>query len=86
MPVLEAMGQGTPVITSRGTATAEVAGEAGVLVDPTDVDELAAAIASLSGDAGRRDTMGSAARDRAREFSWQRTAALTTAVYDEVSN
>ena len=42
MPVLEAMGQGTPVITSRGTATEEVAGDTGVLVDPSDVDELAA--------------------------------------------
>ena len=38
LPVLEAMAHGTPVVTSRGTATAEVGGDAVVLVDPLDVD------------------------------------------------
>ncbi len=85
MPVLEAMGQGTAVITSRGTSTEEVAGEAGVLIDPTDVDELAAAISSLTTDVDRRDRLGAAALDRAARFTWQRTAALTTAVYDEAT-
>ena len=41
LPVAEAMAQGTPVITSRGTSTAEVAGGAAVLVDPLDVDDIA---------------------------------------------
>ena len=42
LPVLEAMAQGTPVVTSRGTSTEEVAGGAAVLVDPLDVDAIAA--------------------------------------------
>ena len=41
LPVLEAMAQGTPVVTSRGTSTEEVAGGAAVLVDPFDVDSIA---------------------------------------------
>ena len=41
LPVLEAMAQGTPVVTSRGTSTEEVAGDAAVLVDPFDVDAIA---------------------------------------------
>jgi len=86
MPVLEAMGQGTPVITSRGTATEEVAGDAGVLIDPTDVDELAAVIQELVADPSRRDSLGSAASIRAAEFTWPRTATLTTDVYDEASS
>ena len=42
LPVLEAMAQGTPVVTSRGTSTEEVAGGAAVLVDPLDVDDIGA--------------------------------------------
>ncbi len=83
MPVLEAMGQGTAVITSRGTATEEVAGDAGVLIDPTDVEELAAAMNSLIADAGRRDRLGAAALERAALFSWQRSGSLTADVYEE---
>ncbi len=47
LPVLEAMAQGAPVITSTGTATAEVAGDAGVLVDPLDATALADAMAGV---------------------------------------
>ena len=49
LPVAEAMAQGTPVVTSAGTATEEVAGGAAVLVDPLDVDAIAAGL-----DRGRR--------------------------------
>lgn len=83
MPVLEAMAQGTAVITSAGTATAEVAGEAGILVDPFDLDALAAALRVLADDVERRDLLGSAGRRRAADFTWDATAAATEAVYDE---
>ena len=53
MPVAEAMVQGTPVITSRGTSTAEVAGGAAVLVDPLDVDDIAAGLTAALGDRDR---------------------------------
>jgi glycosyltransferase involved in cell wall biosynthesis len=85
LPVLEAMAQGTPVVTSAGTATAEVVGDsdAGVLVPPGDVDALTAALAGLLADPDELDRRGRAARERARAFSWARTAGRLAAVYDE---
>ena len=50
LPVLEALAQGAPVVTSRGTATEEVAGDAALLVDPHDPVELADALASVLDD------------------------------------
>ena len=73
LPVLEAMASGTPVVTSRGGATEEVAGGAAVLVDPLDVDSIAAGIAEAdarrdelgrSGLRGRRHTPGGRSRTR----------------------
>jgi glycosyltransferase involved in cell wall biosynthesis len=76
LPVLEAMVQGAAVVTSAATATAEVvgAGEAGVLVDPLDVDALAGALDALLRDPDRRARLGTAARARAAELTWERTA------------
>lgn len=84
MPVLEAMAQGTAVVTSAGTATAEVAGGTAVLVDPTDVDSIAAGIDALTSDDGLREELGAAGAHRAALMSWQGTAAGIAAVYDEV--
>lgn len=87
LPVLEAMAQGTAVVTSAGTATAEVAGAAGVLVEPGDRAALAEAISSLLADDGRRAELGLAGLDRARdEFGWERTARALAAAYDEASS
>jgi glycosyltransferase involved in cell wall biosynthesis len=86
LPVLEAMAQGTPVVTSSGTATAEVAGDAGVLVDPADVDGLADALARLLDDPQERARLGTAGQRRAAErFSWQATATALAAVYAEAA-
>lgn len=85
MPVLEAMAQGTPVITSGGTATEEVAGAAARLVDPFDTDALAATLAEMAGDEGLRKRLGAAGSARAGEFSWAATAAATERVYDEAA-
>jgi glycosyltransferase involved in cell wall biosynthesis len=86
MPVLEAMAQGTPVITSAGTATAEVVGDrdrepAGVLVDPHDVDALAAALRELIEDPERAAALGEAGRTRAATYTWRRTALDLEAAY-----
>lgn len=83
LPVLEAMAHATPVITARGTATEEVAGPGGLLINPTDSDSLAAAICELTSDVDRRAQLGMAAATRAAGFTWERTAALISAVYDE---
>ncbi len=82
LPVLEAMAQGTPVVTSAGTSTEEVAGGAAVLVAPTDIESIAAGLA----EAQRRSReLGDAGRVRAREMTWAATAKATAAVYREAS-
>jgi glycosyltransferase involved in cell wall biosynthesis len=86
LPVLEAMAQGTAVITSSGTATAEVAGDAGALVDPRDVGALRDALARLLDDETERGRLGAAGRARAAaQFSWARTAGALEAVFTEAA-
>ncbi len=85
MPVLEAMAHGTPVVTSRDTATAEVAGDAGVLVDATDVDALASAVDGLVDDDDRRRRLAEAGRRRAAEFTWEACAEGLVRVYAGVA-
>lgn len=84
LPVLEAMAQGTAVITSAGTSTEEVVGECGVVVDPDDVVQLRRAIDRLLSDDDERARLGLAGLERARsDFSWERTALSLQRVYDE---
>ena len=83
LPVLEAMAQGAPVVTSAGTATAEVAGEAAVLIDPYDPAALAEALTRVLDDPGRAAGMATASLARAAEFPWSRTADLLAAVFHE---
>lgn len=86
LPVLEAMAQGTAVVTSSGTATAEVAGDAGVLVDPSDVAGLAESITELLDDDDERTRLAGAGQARARaHFSWESTADALSAVYAEAA-
>jgi glycosyltransferase involved in cell wall biosynthesis len=85
LPVLEAMAQGTPVVTSAVTSTAEVAGDTGLLVDPFDVDAIASAIRTLLDDADEARRLGDAGRERAKSFAWERTADLVAAVYREAA-
>ena len=85
MPVLDAMAHGAPVVTSRGTATEEVAGDAGILVDPLDPSAIGVALEAVLDDPARADRMRAAGRERAEQFTWSRTAALTAAAYAEVA-
>lgn len=81
LPVLEAMACGTPVVTSNRTALPELAGDAALLVDPENVDELAAAIARVLADAELAGEMGGRGLERSRRYSWAETARQTLAVY-----
>ena len=71
LPVLEAMASGTPVVTSAGGATEEVAGGAAVLVEPTDAEAIAAGIREAL---ARRDELAARGLERARAFTWERAA------------
>jgi glycosyltransferase involved in cell wall biosynthesis len=84
LPVLEAMAQGTAVITSAGTATAEVAADAAVLVDPSDGDAMVNALDRLLGDASERNRLGHRARERVLEhFSRRAHAAALESIYED---
>ena len=82
LPVLEAMASGTPVVTSRGTATEEIAGGAAVLVDPLDADSIAAGIAEAQ---ERRDELVPLGLSRAGEFTWSRAADGVEALWRELA-
>jgi len=82
LPVLEGMATGTPVVTSAGSAPAELADGAAVLVDPLDVDAIAAGIEEA---VARRDELRTAGLERARGFSWQAAAEATAEVYREAT-
>jgi glycosyltransferase involved in cell wall biosynthesis len=74
LPPLEAMACGTPVVTSNTTSLSEVTGEAALLVDPTDVEAIAVAMAQLLDNASLRQRLQQAGIERAKEFTWRRTA------------
>jgi len=81
LPVLEAMAQGTPVVTSRGTATEETAEGAAVLVDPFDADDIARGIGEA---ATRRRELAEAGLARSAGATLPQTARLTAAAYREL--
>lgn len=85
LPVLEAMSCGTPVVTSDRSALAEVAGDAALLVDPTDVEALAEALGRLLSDDSLRADLRTRGIERAGQFSWERTARATLSVYEIVA-
>ncbi|CAN5699893.1 glycosyltransferase family 1 protein [soil metagenome] len=84
-PVLEAMTQATPVVTSRGTSTEELADGAGMLVDPRDHAAIASAIDEVLGDQTLAAKLAEAGRARASEYTWDRCGRLVAGAYREVS-
>ena len=81
LPVLEAMAQGTPVVTSELISTQEVAGGAAVLVDPNSAESIQHGIRTALAD---RPSLSQRGIERATHASWSTTAQLTAAAYDEV--
>jgi len=81
LPPLEAMASGTPVIAADATSLPEVVGTAGRLLTPDAPLEWADALDELVGNPKRRAALSGAGLRRAAEFSWQRTAEQTVAVY-----
>lgn len=86
MPVLEAMASGTPVVASNRSAVPEVAGDAAWLVNPEDTEELADALVTLAGDAGRRAELSRRGTERAKQFTWAEAVEKTWQVYSELAD
>jgi glycosyltransferase involved in cell wall biosynthesis len=82
LPVLEAMQHGLPVVTSRGTACAEVGGDAALLVDPLDATEVARALVTAVRE---RADLSARSRSRAAGFTWREAAARTAEVYRDLT-
>ena len=81
MPPLEAMACGTPVIAARASSLPEVVGEAGLLVDPDDVEGWVEGIRTLLRDGALRDMLRARGLARARQFSWEATVKAIVAFY-----
>jgi len=81
LPVLEAMTLGTPVVTSRESSLPEIAGDAALLVDPYDADDIARAITTIVGDADLRAELSRRGRLQAAKFSVERYRERVEALY-----
>ncbi|MHB0914237.1 MAG: glycosyltransferase family 4 protein [Thermoleophilia bacterium] len=83
LPPLEAMACGTPVVVSDRTSLPEVVGDAGIKVNPFDINAIAAAIAALILEPGMAKAYGEAGLKRSSMFSWSKCAESTLAVYED---
>lgn len=83
-PVIEAMASGVPVIVSNKTCLPEISGGAGIVVEGTDVQELAAAMARVLTDTDLAGDMVRRGLERAKQLSWKRTARETLVAMREV--
>jgi glycosyltransferase involved in cell wall biosynthesis len=81
LPPLEAMACGLPVIVSNVASLPEVVGDAGLLIDPHDVDELAVSMWRVLNDDGLRAEMRAQGLRQAARFSWERAARETLKIY-----
>jgi glycosyltransferase involved in cell wall biosynthesis len=83
-PVLEAMAYGCPVITSNRGALAEVAGNAGELIDITNIESIAVGINTVLDSAARRSELVAAGQLRSKVFTWANTMTAMRAVVEEL--
>ncbi len=83
LPAVEAMSCGRAVIVSRGNSLEELIADAGILVDPQSIEQIADAIDRVFADERLRCSLGERALRRAKEFSWDRSARQLLTVFEE---
>jgi len=86
LPALEAMACGTPVVVADRASLPEVVGEAGLLVDPDDPDDIAQALARALAEEPLRERMRELGLAQAARFTWEKTARETLNVYSSVGD
>ncbi|MEK6921881.1 MAG: glycosyltransferase [Nanoarchaeota archaeon] len=84
LPILEAMASGCPVITSNVSSMPEVASDAALLINPTSVEELIAAIKQITTNKQLRANLQKKGYEQVKKFSWKKTAEQTAAIYELV--
>ena len=85
LPVLEAMSCGTPIISSNRSSIPEIVGSAGILVDPTDIQELADRIIGLLRNPEEKRRLSQLGKEQSALFSWHEAARKTLDVYRSVN-
>jgi alpha-1,3-rhamnosyl/mannosyltransferase len=85
LPPLEAMSAGVPVLATTAGAVPEVVGEAALLVDPLDTDQIAAGISALAQDGAARARLAAMGLERAHKFTWAATASRTLSAYERAA-
>jgi len=82
LPVLEAMARGCPVITSNTSSLPEVAGDAAILIDPYNTEQLTYEMKRLITSESLREELKQKGLERCKKFSWDKTAEMTEEVYE----
>jgi glycosyltransferase involved in cell wall biosynthesis len=77
IPITEALASRTPTVTSNVFGLKELAGDAAILVDPANADEIAQGVVHLLSDADARERLRERARERSKLFTWARCASET---------
>jgi glycosyltransferase involved in cell wall biosynthesis len=85
-PLLEAMQAGVPVVAARAGSIPEIAGDAALLVEPTDEDAIATSLERVLTDEATRAELLARGRDRVRAFSWDDTARDLASCYRSLAN
>ena len=86
LPVLEAQACGTPVVAANNSSLPEVVGSGGVLVDPSDTEELACALSRVLVDNRCRARLISAGHEQAAKFTWEKAAAQLLTAYHQATD
>jgi glycosyltransferase involved in cell wall biosynthesis len=86
LPPLQAMACGTPVITSNISSMPEVVGDAAILIDPYNIDEIATAIHQVLSDGDLRQRMSQMGIERAKLFSLEKEARQTIEIFNSFGN
>jgi glycosyltransferase involved in cell wall biosynthesis len=84
IPLTEAMACGVPIVTSRVNGLQEIAGDAAVLVDPRDPDDIAAGVRRVFADPGLRARLSAAGLERSQQFSWEACGRRTLEILESV--
>ncbi|MCB4790707.1 MAG: glycosyltransferase family 4 protein [Elusimicrobia bacterium] len=86
LSLLEAMACGCAVVTSNTSAMPEVIGDAGIMIDPANINEMSNAIYKLITDENLKKTLSSKAVERAKLFTWEKAARETLKIFNEIVN
>ncbi len=85
LPVIEGMSCAKPVIAAGNTSMREIVGKAGILVNPANIEEISSAIDRVLSDEGLSKSLSAESLKRSRNFSWEKTAQQTIALYRDLA-